>query len=572
MMNFIGKAALFFLLISSVFNTVEAQQKGFPSQMLQSMDLQSELSPDIPGEAFPSANSVDPDYYYLSQGDVLSLLLVPQKNKEIELTVYPDNSVIIPLLNMGISIEGMTLSELKDTIAASQKIQTGKSGRVFLSLKKPKQAIITIRGNVATPGVYTLSGAMKISTAIEIGNKLEKTTAVNPQEQAQEMQDKSEYRALQSRFENYGSSNKSEYWRRNVTVIHEDGTSDYLDLELGTAGIEPTENPYIMPGDIISVPFEKGEYPSISVFGEVSRPLTVPYKKGDKASYLWAFGRGATEMADLSKIRYVNSSGAEKDIELSENQLQEDFFIEPGSSILVPEIKVYSDEKVPIIAVKGQVRNPGYYVFNDDESLQDLIRKAGGLTDKAYLPLAYINRRSLDQKTFDNRTAFLESFINSDLTLEDTLRYNIDFMTKKPVVAVDFEAAFNGETEVDLLDGDIIVIPDNPNRVYVFGRVNNPGFVKYNSEMDLRSYLAEAGGITDIAKEERIRIIRGNTNVWVEPGENTLIYAGDQIYVPGEQDVPLIAQQQQNQLYVAIAQAAVFLGSLILQTYDVFSN
>jgi len=549
--------------------TLISQTTGMSSKLLQALELESEMSPSFGAEAYPAANVIDPDYYYLGPGDVISFLLIPQNTKEIEIEVYPDNTIIIPKLNLGINIKGMTLSSLKEKLANEALIKNSSS-KVFISLKKPKQCIITIKGNTDVPGVYTLPGNLTVASVLRIGNKFEVSNSITPVEMQQDYIEKNNARRASQRFEAYGASPDRSFWRRNVSVLHSDGNSRYLDLELGRSMDMPSQNPYIMPGDIITVPYDRSSYPSISIYGEVVRPIELPYKSGDMASYLMAFGGGLTTNASRSEIAYYSPNGVKKFVTIdADGKILNDFVIEAGSSIVVPEIKEATVDKKPLVAIKGEVRNPGYYSLEIDTGLDELIEKAGGLTDRAYIPLGFINRRSLEETNIDQRLQYLESFLNSDLTLEDTIRYNIDFMTKKPVVAVDFVKAANGQTSVDFMDGDIVVIPDNPNRVYVFGRVYNPGFVRFEKGMQLADFLEKAGGVTDVAEEDRIRIIRGNTNVWIEPGDDIEIFAGDQIYVPGPQDIPLMAEQQQGQLYIALGQALIFLTSVL---YNIFAN
>lgn len=547
---------------------LQAQTGSLSSKLLQAMELESELGGPMINESVPAANSINPDYYYLGPGDVLAMLIIPQNSKEIEVPVYPDNTIIIPKLNIGMDVKGMTLTELREKIEV-EATSKNASSKVFISLRKPKQCVITVKGNVEAPGVYTLPGTMSVSSILRIGNKLETKTGFSPLEQQQEYFETNENKAKTKRFETFGVSPDKAYWRRNVSVLHSDGSSDYLDLELGRSLDDPTENPYIMPGDVITVPYNKSSYPTISIYGEVIRPIELPYKSYDDIKNLWAFGGGATEHADLSNVVYHSPTGNERILKIGDGgELLEDFMIEAGSSIIVPEETEPTVDRKPIVAIKGEVQKPGYYSVDASTGLDELIAKAGGLTARAYVPLGYINRRNSEDETYDQRQAYLESFLNSDLTLEDTLRYNIDFLTKKPIVAVDFVKAAQGDVEVDFVDGDVVVIPQNPKRVYVFGRVNQPGLVKFEQGADVWDYIESAGGMTEMAVEDRIRIIRGNTNVWLNPEENPEIFAGDQIYVAGEPDVPLLAEQQQNQLYVNIGGVLVGLANLLFFIFN----
>jgi len=68
------------------------------------------------------------------------------------------------------------------------------------------------------------------------------------------------------------------------------------------------------------------------------------------------------------------------------------------------------------------------------------------------------------------------------MTTQDTLRTQMEIDIKKPMVSCDFIACFiknNEENNILLLDGDVISIPNKPNRVNVIGRVNNPGLLEF---------------------------------------------------------------------------------------------
>ncbi|GAB5465072.1 MAG: hypothetical protein Kapaf2KO_05080 [Candidatus Kapaibacteriales bacterium] len=564
---------LFFLLLFSLsHNNTYSQNSGLAKKFLEGMDLESSLGGQLPTDNTPSANSIDPKHYYLGPGDELSMLLIPQSSKPIDLQVYSDNSLIIPKLNIGVNIKGLTLDDLREKLQLEAS-NINPNSKVFISVKKAKQCVITVKGNVKADGVFTLPGSMSIASVLKIGNSFETQTGFNPAEAQQELAEKNIERQRFKSFESFGQPEKSEYWKRNVTVLHSDGTSDLLDLELGIATDNPENNPYIMPGDVIILPFETTSYTTVSVLGAVLQPQKLPYKEGDDLQKLFDFGRGLSPNADLDNIRLIQSDGGEKSISIDvEGNVSNNGPLSPGAKLIVGEKKALRSNDITVVSIKGEIRKPGYYKVDQNTSIPDIIDMAGGLTEEAYLPLGYINRPNKTLEPLDYRMDYLESFLNSNLTLEDTVRYNIDYLSKKPVVAVDFAKAAKGQSKVDLLDGDIIVIPENPKRVYVFGRVFNPGFVKFEEGMTYEECLRLAGGITELAEEDRIRIIRGMSNIWIEPDENTVVLAGDQIYVPGEPDIPLIVEAQQNQLYVGIGSVVTGLISTLIFGYSVLNN
>ena len=80
-------------------------------------------------------------------------------------------------------------------------------------------------------------------------------------------------------------------------------------------------------------------------------------------------------------------------------------------------------------------------------------------------------------------------------------------------------------------DGDIIIIPEKKNRVYVFGQVANPGFVDLVPGKNYEYYIKEVGGEGDYARGD-VMIIRGSSRKWIDADNDVKIKDGDYIYVP----------------------------------------
>jgi len=198
--------------------------------------------------------------------------------------------------------------------------------------------------------------------------------------------------------------------------------------------------------------------------------------------------------------------------------------------------------------------------------LSEIIEQAGGITEGAYLPLAKLYRKSNEfDDLSESRTEAFKLFRKSNLTLEDTVRYTLDIHSIEPIVSVDFTKAINNKKfDVTLENGDEIVIPTSPNRVYVFGRVENPGFVEFEKGQNIQYYIDKTGGFTNVADEDRTAVIRKNTSSWVDDVDETIVYDGDYIYVPGEVDVSTSTEQAKVSTYAAIGSIILSLGFLIV--------
>ncbi len=544
------KKTIFLILILFSFNLTFSQVKGISSSEnneLYQMEMENQMGSegDFKTEAQPVGNVIDPKYYKVGPGDLITIQsLPPISGKTIHnLEVAPDVSLMLPRSGK-LDIAGMTLFQVEEKIREIYQ-NMNKAFQISIGLKRSRNCIVSIRGNVIFPSNYTLPAAYRISTSVLFANQIQKSQVPSQQMEAL-LQIKEKQRETERLFSESGISSNSVYWTRNITILHNDGTSSYVDLEKAAALNSPEFDPYLREGDQIIVPFEKDNYPRLSISGAINRPILLPYKTGDKASLLLKFGYGLTEKADLNNV-YLNLPASKRKIQLkidkNLNLLSEDIELEPGTTIVVGQIPEPKFHTPGVVSVKGEVNIPGNYLIEAGVTrLKDIITDAGGFTEEAYLPLAHIIRRENNQNSIiDPRRETYEVLQYSDLTMDDTVRYFIDMKYKQPLVSVDFEDCFiknQNEDNVLLLDGDVITIPSNPGKVFVFGQVNSPGYVEFSEGKTMEWYIEKAGGAAEGSQKHRARIIRGRTNVWIEGDEKTVVYAGDRVYIPRIPDEP----------------------------------
>ncbi|MDT3739577.1 MAG: SLBB domain-containing protein [Candidatus Kapabacteria bacterium] len=526
--------------------------------------LQAEMDNQLGSEGktldgMPVGNAINPDSYYIGPGDMLSLQIFPFQTLPKNLVVSPDYSVLLPRIGE-VMLKNLTLTQVRDTV---NKLYQSRSTatKAFISLKEARKCIVSIKGNVLSPAIYTLPSSYQVSTAIAFANQLGKLAgvpivAVEAMVQVQEKQ-----REAERLFSETGIPSKPVYWSRNVTLLRNDGSSIQIDLEKAVFEDDVANDPYLREGDQIIVPFDQPYFNQISISGAVTRPIVLPYKKGDKVSELLKYGYGLTDEADLNNV-YIFMPETKKRVKLtidkSLNLLSEDFEIEQGTSIIIGQSLSYKKSDFGTVAVKGFVNSPGNYLINLGETrLKDIIEMAGGFTEDAYLPLARIIRRDFKQQSLsDPRQETFETMQYSDLKMDDTVRYFMDMKYKQPLVSTDFLAVFEKNSDIHnvlLYDGDVIEVPNNPGKVRVFGQVKNPGFVEFQPDKTMDWYVERAGGYAEGSESHRARIIRGRTQVWLEGTEEVFVFAGDQIYVPRIPDEPTTVKLQKYAVYSSIA-------------------
>ena len=194
------------------------------------------------------------------------------------------------------------------------------------------------------------------------------------------------------------------------------------------------------------------------------------------------------------------------------------------------------------VTISGQVARPGPYVLTENHfTLRQLIERAGGLSPEAMPKGGIFLRKALREKDLnesDLKKAGVEEKdptgqgINEILQrLSETKRSKDGGLLSSPVLhdlldgtanrlIVDFEAALRGDPrrDVELLDGDQIIIPRQAQSAYVVGEVASP-FATFRAQPGdkVRDLIRMAGGFTRNADRGEVRLLKADgriTDTW----------------------------------------------------------
>ena len=307
----------------------------------------------------------------------------------------------------------------------------------------------------------------------------------------------------------------------------------------------------ILNGTVADIPLQKGDVlyiPSIhdlqdlgtiSVFGEVARPGDFPYAENTTIEDIIIQAGGLRESASTVRVdvsrRIKNSKGTTATNETGEMfsfALKEGFVIDgtPGF-VLQPYDQVFvrkspSYKKQINVQVQGEILYEGTYALTQrNERLSDLVKKAGGVINGAYVKGARLLRRINDdervkmQKTLDLVKQNSDSLDIAKLELGEVYYVGIDLE----------EAIKNPGTSVDLVlrEGDILDIPEFNNTVRISGAVLYPNTIVYDEDKKVSHYVEQAGGYAARAKKNGIYVLymnghiakaKKNSKKVVEPG------------------------------------------------------
>lgn len=503
--------------------------------------------PNFDATAMITDGPVDPAEYRLGPGDLLQLRVWTSPEPSI-MQVSIDQKLLVPRLGE-FDARNKTLAQIAREIEAEAALSYTKrpsstKNITSLSLVQPRKLLVTVKGEVESPGVYSLTSATRAALAVELAKRVEpKQIGINDQSMLRELDRQNREKEKLRPF--FGSTEEKRYSERYIIVTHSDGTSDRVDLIRYNATRDPRYCPLLREGDVIYVPFRREIEGSVALFGAIRAPGLYEFVEGDSLVGMIANAYGATPNADLTKVEVSRmSSNGETfvtnvyDVSGARPGSASDVRLQSGDRIFLRE---RSDvRELSRVIVRGEVLQPGVYpITRTSTKLSDIIKQAGGVTEYAHLGGAYISRELTSREeglTPEEEQMRLWRLAN--LGVEDTANFRLQTMVRTGDVKVDMNRLLNsGDKTADVLlrDGDMIVIPTKPNTVYVWGYVGRMGYLPYIEGANLDHYIAAAGGYAPGAIKGDTRVIKSQTRQWMEP-EDTKIQPGDEIYVPKEGD------------------------------------
>jgi protein involved in polysaccharide export with SLBB domain len=228
------------------------------------------------------------------------------------------------------------------------------------------------------------------------------------------------------------------------------------------------------------------------------------------------------------------------DINLNKNVLTGIYYLDIPLAI--------NDAITGVIEIKGEVLAPGKYSFTRSEKLQDIIRRAGGLSDVAYPLGAELHRVSAKQLEKDSNNILADQLEASILNLAqsslegagDQVNVVLGYATQlrnQPTVG---RMALNilddnPSNPIFLEDGDKLTIPKRPSHVSVVGSVQRSTLATYVPGQNYNDYLQSAGGLTKVADIRKAYLLlpSGQSR---HLNKNTIIPVGSTIIVPPKLD------------------------------------
>lgn len=518
------------LLTVAAFHMASAQISSTPS-LQDLLKMRSEASADQSQLTIkPTAVDapVNPAEYYVGPGDVLALNIWSSMPVAHQLTVTPEGTLLIP--NVGVvDVKERTLAEAKANV--SRKVGARyPNAEVTLTLITPRRVVVQVTGAVLNEIKFEMSALNRVDNLIAAANALPGNVT-------------------DSRFFlEHVVPLRSSYSLRHIIIQRRTGEHLRADLLKYMITGKDRYNPYLREGDQVYVPPKRNYAYAIGISGSIRQPGSFEYVPGDSLTDLVALGFGFRSIADSTKGVLSRQTADGKMEEVFVNPaaiiagIEPNIALQPGDRLFIKQRVIIPDAY--FVGVDGEVRQTGQYPITlKGTKLSEVLKSAGGFLPDANIRAATLTRARVSPQSSGEeieREQLLSS--RNNLGLTDTAYYLTEtaLRLKGELVAVDFYRLFvlgDSTQDVTLRPFDRVFVPRRTNSIYVFGQVISPGHVEFIEGRDYRYYIAKAAGYTNDANQSEVKIIKGGTRLWFEPGETT-IEDGDFVWVPKERRYP----------------------------------
>ena len=356
----------------------------------------------------PTINVPTPESYIINTGDELLVEVWGAAESSTTQKVDNQGNIILPMAGK-VHVGGLNFVEAKARInTALHKIYAGISApegsyaKVYtgVSIANIRTVKVNIIGEVEAPGTYSLSALSTVINAL------------------------------------YASGGPTENGSfRNIQVVRGGKTIAHLDIYNFLLKGSQEGNINLNDQDVIIVPPYKNQ---VEVIGFVKREGLYEVKEGEKLSSLVDYFGGFKSNAYKDIMVVERIVGAKREVKEVPFSDAGKFVMQGGDKLLVHRLSdIYHNR----ISITGAVYQPGNYAYSEGMTVLDLIDKAAGVREEAYLNRAILFR-SIDRVDKQSLNFSLKDLLEKKQSIalqpNDSLHiYGRDSLISKPMVRIE---------------------------------------------------------------------------------------------------------------------------------------
>ena len=315
-------------------------------------------------------------------------------------------------------------------------------------------------------------------------------------------------------------------------------TVDLKGIIEGTAADVPLENE-----DILFIPIQAvhQNLRTLSIDGEVIFPGTYEYAEKMTVEDLILQAGGLTDNASTVKVdvarRMIDPEATTSTMEIAKTY---SFSIKPGfefdgdKSFTLQPYDAVSVRRSPVsvepfrVRVEGEIAFEGYYTLEQkNQRLSDVVKAAGGVIPGAYVRGARLIR-TMNEDELARRGELIKMARQSAAAdAKDSLSLEQLALETTYSVGIHLDEALANpgcDEDVELQNGDRLVIPRYNRTVKISGDVQKSNTVAFKNKKNYKYYISQAGGYGKRARKSHTYILYQNGTIAkaskgdIEPG------------------------------------------------------
>ncbi|WP_370527244.1 SLBB domain-containing protein [Pedobacter sp. SYSU D00535] len=380
--------------------------------------------------------------------------------------------------------------------------------------------------------------------------------------------------------------------RGYINRLRPDNTAELLSFDLGAIlKGTATDIPLLREDSVmIASIFDLRDEYKVTIEGEVREAGTYNYGENmaleDLVLLAGGFKEGATpRRIEIARRVKDSEAGAANSRTAQVFQVDVDqnlkiqgprFELQPFDIVVVRSATGYETQRQ--VRVEGEVLYPGTYtITRKDERISDLVKRAGGFTDLAYLEGASLKRSEVAERGSGKNTINTAEENAQKLVklqrLQETTKDSLD-ITKQQTLLKNDNVGINLERIMDksgskhdliLEEGDVLRVPKQLQTVKVTGEVLYPATAVYNGNKTFKNYISDAGGFSDRSLKKRAYIIYANGSVkstkkFLFFNNYPMVKPGAEIFVPKKAEGRKLTAGE----IVGLTSGVASLGAIIL--------
>lgn len=348
----------------------------------------------------------------------------------------------------------------------------------------------------------------------------------------------------------------------------------------------------ILAGTVADIPLANEDVLFIPTQTELinSRYVVIEGEVLSPGEYQWAANMtledlvmkagGLTDAASVAKVdvsrRLVDPKATKAGSELAKTYsfaLKEGFVIDGTPGFTLEPYDIIQVFRSPgyhtprRVTVEGEVNFAGSYTLEmKNQHLSDLVQRAGGITDDAYVEGARLERKMDETERARLQMALRAARMSQES--KDSVALEKIEQSDVYTVGIHLEEALKnpgGDADIVLREGDRLIIPEFEGTVKISGDVMYPNTVAFTKGKDYRWYVRQAGGFGERAKKRKAYVIYPNGTM-AQVNHGASITPGCEIIVPSKPKRDALSVTQWMGIGSTAASIATMIATIVYMT------